>query len=86
MLDIEKAEYKNSYMVAYSKLHAQFSLVNIATGHIIKSCDLFRGIYEKIKHLREKENIEIHFADSAIDELQKRGFQNDEIPHVVGGV
>lgn len=86
MLEIDRNSLKNNYMVTYSRLQGKFALVNVSTGHIVKYCDLFRGIYEKIRYLRDSEDIEIHFTDSAIDELQRRGFQDDEIPHVVGGV
>lgn len=86
MLSIDKAILKNCYMVTYSRLQKRFALVKMETGHIVKECDLFRGIYERIKQLKSNENIEIRFSDSAIDELQKRGFEREELPQVVGGV
>lgn len=86
MLSIDKAILKNCYMVTYSRLQKRFALVKMETGHIVKECDLFRGIYEKIKALKTNEDVEIRFSDSAIDELQKRGFERDELPQVVGGV
>lgn len=86
MLSIDKAVLKNCYMVAYSKLQNRFALVKMDTGHIVKECDLFRGIYDRIKVLRQNEDIEIHFSDSAIDQLQKRGFEREELPQAVGGV
>lgn len=70
---------KDCYQVSYSRLQGKFMLVNMETKHVVKDSDLFMGIYEKIRSLKKKGHIDIVFSDSAIDELQLRGFEREEV-------
>lgn len=64
----------DKYLVNYSRMYKKFSLLDMATGHIVVESDLFFGLYDTIKRLKKEKEIELIFSDEAVDELSKRGF------------